>query len=67
MERMSALAHAIKGTAGTLAASELQFLAAQLERAARKSDVDAPRMAEHLAVTVEAMLSALITPKADKG
>lgn len=66
LERIGQLAHAVKGTAGTLVASELQALASRVERAARQSDADAIELAVGLAAAVEAMLSNLGTPDGDQ-
>jgi PAS domain S-box-containing protein len=57
--RIGRLAHAVKGTAGTLAATELQALAAQLERAAQQSDPGTLELAEGLAKAVETMIASL--------
>ncbi|CAK0748950.1 hypothetical protein CCP2SC5_150006 [Azospirillaceae bacterium] len=55
LEQISRLAHTVKGTAGALAATELQSLAAQTERAARNADVSCLPLAERLAKAVEAL------------
>jgi PAS domain S-box-containing protein len=67
MAQVAKLVHSLKGTAGNLAAHDLQSLATQTERAVRDSTAEARELVEHLADAVEAMLSAIASRESVDG